>query len=142
MYYSILNTNYSKLIARLSFCSSNIKFCRAISNQSIFLSKNNINLRLTRFQSSSTTTNSNNAQSNRSSSKSEPKIRKFLSAKLFVIFSSGALTYLAFTYYLETYNKSDYSNTIDYSSKNLPGRIEPHKKVSKFSKIYVYLFDI
>ena len=45
---------------------------------------------------------------------------------LLMIFISGGLTYFALSFYLNNrVNKSDSSNTINYQSQNLPGKVKP-----------------
>lgn len=60
-----------------------------------------------------------------------PQNRKPDFFKLLGLFASGALAYFAISFYLDTKSGDKPSGAINYSSKNLPGRVKPSIEVIK-----------
>lgn len=80
---------------------------------------------------------SNNTQSdlktplnNNKKNQERPKNRKPDFFKLLGLFASGALAYFAISFYLDTKSSNKTSGDINYSSKNLPGRVKPSIEVT------------
>lgn len=71
-----------------------------------------------------------NSNANTSGQQSSPKDKNSNFKKLLGIFVSGAVSYFAISYYLET--KKSKSQGINYESANLPGKIVPSKSVCYF----------
>lgn len=70
--------------------------------------------------------NSSKKTTNNSKSNQTPPNSRF---KLLAIFASGIVAYFGISFYLDHKSTAKTSNTINYSSKNLPGRIIPSKSV-------------
>jgi hypothetical protein len=77
-----------------------------------------------------------NQKDQQNSKQSSPKEKNSNFKKFFGIFTSGALSYFAISFYLER-NKSS-SQGINYESNSLPGKIAPSKSVKFYYFTYYF----